>query len=467
MPSTWLCLWRATKMHPEAAKDKRVMEEKGRSEDKAILGSHPQEALTEAEWNGDWDVIVVGGGVIGLWSALYLARSGAKVLVLDGGTSQDCCSMGNAGLLAPSRCKPLPEPGRIREGIAGMFSSSGCSPGVSFGLDPDLWGWLLRFALHCRRSPFQKGSRILLEMGLQSLELMEAEFGQEEEPFPAREGVLYPYFQRMAWVRAVHQVRSRQIPGLEAELLSPGEAREAEPGLAPSVLGAVLQERDRRTEPERLMSRLQEALHKEGVRMLSLTRVYALDAGLRGGVQRVRTTCGSLRAKQVLLAAGSGTRDILHSLGLWLPLRAGTGWSISFSAADPVPKRGMLLEEARVGITPWAGGFRVTGGLELSGREKGIRRLGLQGVLRRARSLMPGLDYSGRPRIWRGNRPLTPDGLPVVGRMPGAGNVWVASGHANLGLTLGAASGSRVAEAMGGFGKEPIHALAPDRFLRD
>ena len=436
-------------------------------QDKAISCPHPEEALTEAEWEMDWDVIVVGGGVIGLWSALYLARSGAKVLVLDGGTGQDCCSVGNAGLLAPSRCKPLPGPGRIREGIAGMFSSSGYSPGLSFGLDPDLWGWLLRFALHCRRSPFREGSRILLEMGLQSLELMEAEFGQEEETFPAGEGVLYPYFQRSGWVRAVHQVRSRQTPGLEADLLSPGEAKEVEPGLSPSVVGAVLQERDRRTEPERLMSRLQEVLHREGVRMLSLTRVYALDTGMRGGVQRVRTTRGSLRAKQVVLAAGSGTRDVLQSLGLWLPLRSGAGWSISFSAADPVPKRGMLLEEARVGITPWAGGFRVTGGLELSGREKGISRLGLQGVLRQARSFMPGLDYSGRPRIWRGHRPLTPDGLPVVGRMPGKGNVWVASGHANLGLTLGAASGSRVAGAMGGFGEEPIHALAPDRFLRD
>jgi D-amino-acid dehydrogenase len=348
-----------------------------------------------------------------------------------------------------------------------MFSGSGYSPGLSFGLDPDLWGWLLRFALHCRRSPFQENSRILLDMGLQSLELMEAEFGGEEATFSAREGVLYPYFQRRAWVQAVHQVRSRQDPRLEADLLSPREATEVEPGLAPSVLGAVLQEKDRRTEPEWLMSRLQEALQREGVRMLSLTRVYALDTGLRDGVQRVRTTRGSLRAKQVLLAAGSGTRDILYSLGLWLPLRFGAGWSISFSAADSVPKKGMLLEEARVGITPWAGGFRVTGGLELSAREKGIHRLGLQGVLRQARSLLPGLDYSGRPRIWRGYRPLTPDGLPIVGRMPGTGNVWVASGHANLGLTLGAASGSRVAGVMGGFGEERIDVLAPDRFLRD
>jgi D-amino-acid dehydrogenase len=153
-------------------------------------------------------------------------------------------------------------------------------------------------------------------------------------------------------------------------------------------------------------------------------------------------------------------------MGGWLPIRAGTGWSVSFGTAESSPGRGTLLEEARVGIVPWQLGFRVTGGLELSGREAGISRSRVQRVLRLARSYLPGLDYTGRPLVWRGERPLTPDGLPILGRMPDSGNLWVAAGHANLGLTLGPASGSMIAGAMGGYGEPIAEQLAPERFLR-
>jgi D-amino-acid dehydrogenase len=425
----------------------------------------PEEPLSEEElFRREWDVAVAGGGVIGMWSALYLARSGARVLIVDGTGDMGCCSEGNAGLLVPSRCKPLPGPGRIREGLGGLVAGGG-SMRVSPGLDPDLWGWLVRFALSCGRSRYETGSRILLEMGRWSLELMQAELAAEEDGPFSGEGVLFPYYGRNHWIRAVQEARSRRGVGLETKVLSAGEARDAEPSLDRSVLGALLQKADRRAEPERLLGLLEGALQREGVSRLR-TRVYALDAGPGGSVERVRTTRGTLRAGQVLLAAGAGTGGILRSMGGWLPIRAGTGWSVSFGTAESSPGRGTLLEEARVGIVPWQLGFRVTGGLELSGREAGISRSRVQRVLRLARSYLPGLDYTGRPLVWRGERPLTPDGLPILGRMPDSGNLWVAAGHANLGLTLGPASGSMIAGAMGGYGEPIAEQLAPERFLR-
>jgi len=413
----------------------------------------------------EWDVAVAGGGVIGMWSALYLARNGARVVLVDGGSGSGCCSQGSAGLLVPSRCKPLPGPGRITEGLCGLLQMPGSTLSLSPGLDPDLWCWLARFALSCRRSCFEAGARVLLEMGWRSLELMETELSGQEGMVPAGEGVLYPYYSRRAWIGAVREARSKRAPGLRPRVLSAGEAREAEPELDPAVLGAVLQERDRSVEPERLVNLLHKALQREGVSRLPHTRVYALDSGSSGSVGRIRTTRGTLRAKQVLLATGSGTRGLLRSMGGWLPIRSGTGWSVSFGEAERQPERPMLLEEARVGIAPWYGGFRITGGLELTSRGTEIRRSRLQRVLRLARAYLPGLDYSGRPLVRQGDRPLTPDGLPVLGPMPGSGNLWVAAGHANLGLTLGAASGEMVAGAMDGSGKAIGEALAPDRFL--
>ena len=423
--------------------------------------------LSEEEiFRRKWDVLVVGGGVIGMWSALHLARSGVRVLLVDGAAGDPGeCSLASAGLLVPSRCKPLPGPGGIREGLSGLFSRQGSSLSLGPAPDPGLWHWLARFALSCRRSRFEAGRRVLREMGRRSLELLEAELAglEEEHPF-AEKGVLYPYYQRGPWIRAVHEARTARGREAEPIVLSAGEAREAEPGLDPAVLGAVLQDRDRRAEPERLLQQLAEALQGEGVPAPVRTRIYALDTGPGGEVERVRTTRGSLRAEQVLLAAGAGTKGILKTLGAELPLRSGTGWSVSFAEAENAPQRAMLLEEARVAVAPWRDGFRVTGGLELSGGSE-IRRDRLQRVLRLARAYVPGLDTSARPCIRQGARPLTPDGLPLLGRVPGSGNLWVAVGHANLGLTLGAASGELMAAAMGGDSGMIDGALSPERFL--
>ena len=129
----------------------------GQAEEESLemSGSTESGPSEEELFQGVWDVVVVGGGVIGLWSALYLAREGARVLLLDAGEPSDCCSEGSAGLLVPSRCKPLPEPGRIRQGLLGLLSGPGSSLSLRPGWDPHLWGWLARFALNCRRSRFE------------------------------------------------------------------------------------------------------------------------------------------------------------------------------------------------------------------------------------------------------------------------------------------------------------------------
>lgn len=440
----------------------------GQAEEESLEmpGSTESGSSEEELFRREWDVAVVGGGVIGLWSALYLARGGARVLLVDADGEWGSCTEASAGLLVPGRCKPLPGPERFTEGPGGLFGGPGSSLSLCPGLDPDLWGWLARFALNCRRSRFEAGSRVLLEMGRRSLGLMEAELSGPEGAFPeGAAGVLYPYYSRRAWIRAVRASRSSPDSALQPRVLSAGEARELEPGLHPSVLGAVMQEADRGIEPERLLGLLREALGREGVPMLARTPVYALDTGRSGLVERLRTTRGTLRADQVLLATGSGTRELLRSAGTWLPIRSGTGWSLSFGQMEWAPLRGVLLEEARVGIAPWYGGFRVTGGLELCSGKRGLSRSRLQRVLRLARAYLPGLGERGRPLVRRGDRPLTPDGLPVLGHMPIPSNLWVAAGHANLGLTLGPDSGRLVAEAMGGSGEAIQEALAPGRFL--
>ncbi len=414
-----------------------------------------------------WDVAVVGGGVIGLWSSLHLARKGARVLLLDEARGEGGSSVGNAGLIVPGRCRPLPGPGRIREGLAGLLGTARSPLRIRPGLDPDLWGWLLRFALSCRSNRFETGSRLLLDMASSSLRLMERELlAQGAASLLSREGVLYPYFRRGSWINAVQEAWKKERTGQSATVLSAGQAREMEPALSGDLFGAVLQEADNRAEPESLLSLLQGAAEREGVKRVFSARAYALSLGSGRRVERVMTSKGGVRADSFLLATGSNMQGLLKSAGLWLPIRSGAGWSITFPWAENVPLRGTLLEEDRVALTPWGDGFRITGGLELSSRDGGLERLRLQGILHRAKRRLPGLDYAGRPRVWHGHRPLTPDGLPVVGRMPEMKNLWVASGHGHLGMTLGPATGWLIPELMQGSQEAAWRGgLSPERFL--
>jgi D-amino-acid dehydrogenase len=201
--------------------------------------------------------------------------------------------------------------------------------------------------------------------------------------------------------------------------------------------------------PETLTAGLLERLESMGGEVRSGTEVVGLDVNHRAA-RSARTSAGSIEADAFVLAGGTWSGDIARRFGFRLPVQPGKGYSITVTAPKAVPSRAVYLYEMRVGISPFDGAARLGGTMELSGFNDTIRPERVAAIRRAAARYLPGSTEGSAQVDWTGMRPLTPDGLPAIGRAPGLDNVFVATGHAMLGVTLAPVTGSVVAELVTG-----------------
>ena len=212
-------------------------------------------------------------------------------------------------------------------------------------------------------------------------------------------------------------------------------------------------------------------LRERGVEVRRDTPVSGIETS---GTRATAVIAGGERipAGAVVVAAGAWTPRVLKALPVKIPIEAGKGYSIDLSP-QPLPRpvrRPLYLHETRVAITPLDGMIRLAGTMEFSGLNDDVRAERVAAIARSAGWALrgwPAQTPTSGPgaRVWTGPRPMTPDGLPVIGLLPGYRNLAVASGHAMLGLTLAPATGEAVAELIAsGHAPEIIAPFAPARF---
>lgn len=411
------------------------------------------------------EVLVIGGGIIGLCTAYCAANMGARVTLIDHSGLPGAASVGNAGLVVPSRCKPLPSPQTLRTGLSHLLLPGGPFA-VALRPDLDLFRWLLRFGLSSRQAHFERNREILLRLGHHSLHMYNRWLARPFEPPPyAPNGVLFPYFSRKRFDEAGKEAAKLGSLGVVSRTLSPQEALEAEPALSRNLAGAILKEAEGCVHPARLLGWLKQEILSLGGAVLEGVEALGLQTDKAQQPVSVLTTEGTMEGEQIVLAAGARSRDLLQSVGLRLPLQGGKGYSLTFPSRPAPITRPLLAEEAHLAMTPLQEGLRITGVLELTGSEASVDRERLAQVMKEARRCLPGLGKPEMQRIWRGLRPCTPDGLPLVGRLHRWPNLWIATGHANLGMTLGPITGRIMAEMLAGRTTFPeASALSPERF---
>ena len=411
------------------------------------------------------DVIVVGGGVVGLCVAHYLTESGREVVLIDRAGFGDGASFGNAGLVAPSHAIPFPAVGAIRDGLRWLFD--GQSPFyVRPSFDLERLGWLMRFALASGRRRSEAGAAVLSELLLASAASFREDFaGRGDLNFAYHsDGVLAIHATPQSLERGLAEGRLLERFGIASQPLDGAELSALEPTLSPALAGAMLWPQDGHLDPYLLISQLVGSLARRGVRFEWSTEVlsFSLD---RGRVGSLRTTAGEIEPTELVLAAGAWSPGLSRQLGLRLPMQAGKGYSITAATGEEVPRRPLLFADARVVATPLRGRLRLAGTLELVGHDMGISRRRVDAIRAVGESFLAGVKMDPQARIWRGLRPLTADGLPVIGRPRGLSNVVIATGHGHLGVSLGPVTGRIVSElAAGGGWPTDLSAVSPDRF---
>ena len=398
-------------------------------------------------------VVVVGGGIIGLCTAFALHQRGVTVMVLDAGPAERAASHVNAGWVTPSLAEPVPAPGLMATSLRWMLRSDNPLY-IRPRLDPSFLRWTLRFWRHCNARDYLAGTEAVASFGARSLALYDAmrEAGVRYEEH--REGLLFAYRTTAALEHDYAALEPIRRFGFEISALMDGdELRALEPSLSETVSGGYWLPQERSVRPDTLVRGLTDYFQGHGVEVRRDTLVTGIETT---GRQSTAVFAGGERipAGMVVVAAGAWTPRLLKLLRVSVPIEAGKGYSIDLTPAPSLPhpvSRPLYLHETRVAITPLDGMIRLAGTMELSGLNHDVRQERVAAIARSA-----GWAIRGWPeptpttgpgvRVWNGPRPMTPDGLPVIGRLPGFGNLIVASGHAMLGLTLAPATGEAVAE---------------------
>ena len=410
--------------------------------------------------NDPGDIIVVGGGPVGACCALELARAGAAVTLLE--RELEICppasgAHANCGLLVPSDATPLAAPGVLGQGLRWMLDAS--SPFyIAPRPSPALARWLLAFRAACSAERALAAAPVLRGLHVLSARLHdEYADGRGDEWRFHHTGELQLYETPAGLAAAGEEVEQSRAMGVRVDDVTEAEARRLFPGLRCAVAGAYFFPEDGHLDPMLFTRAAARMAEEAGAAVVTGAEVLALEPA-PGGVRAV-TTRGSFVAGQVVLAAGAWSPFLARDLGLRLPIEPAKGYSVDVDRPPDFPELPLYLGDAHVVLTPLGDSLRLGSTLELSGWDMRVRPKRVA-YLRAGGERAIGVPADGPVRqLWRGPRPVTPDGLPVIGRVPGRDRVILATGHCMLGLSLGPATGRLVAQVASG--ERPEIDLAP------
>lgn len=404
------------------------------------------------------DVVIVGGGVIGLACAWTLLQAGRSVVVLERGRPGDGASHGNCGTITPSHAPPLPEPGVVGRALKWMLKPD-APLYIPPRFDPALWRWLLKFMAHSNARDHARAGRIrseLLNASLLALETLLGETGIDCSF--ERSGLLYVFRDPAYLARHAGLPESLAPLGIEAELWDGPRTEREEPALRPGVAGGIWFPGDACLRPDQLVAGLAAAVRSAGGEIVEQAPVDGFDLdGAR--VARLHSGARCWPAREVVLAVGAWSPQLARQLGLRLPVQPGKGYSMTFPRPARAPRRALVLKEPSVCVTTWADGFRLGSTMEFSGYDERLNAVRLAALRRGAAEFLhePG---DGEPlESWYGWRPMTWDDLPIIGRAPRLANVVIATGHGMLGVSMAAVTGQLVRDIV--TGRTPALDLAP------
>ena len=395
--------------------------------------------------NSQQEIAIVGGGVIGVCSAYYLLQKGWKVVLIEKGEIASGCSYGNGGLIVPSHAVPLASPGALGNGLRWLLDAE--SPFyIKPRLDLNLLNWLVRFALASRHEHLRRVLPAMRDLLLASRALFD-EIAQNTAFDFGFNGVgSLQVFRTEAGLKgSVEEAHLLEEFDIQIQVMSASEVCSLEPALLPGVVGGVYYPRDAHLDPFRFVAGLAETVKGLGADILTGTEVLGFET-VGGKIAAIKTTRGDLHPQTVVLAAGSWSPEVARGLKLNIPIQAAKGYSITFEKPAVSPNMPLLFGEARVVVNPLEDGLRVAGTLELAGMDLSINMPRVMAIRKGAERYLPGLDRARILEIWRGLRPCTPDGLPIIGRSDSYGNLFIAAGHAMLGMSLGPVTGKLVSE---------------------
>lgn len=399
--------------------------------------------------NSSPDVLVIGAGAIGICSAYYLAEQGLQVTVVEQKEVASGCSGANAGLIVPSHSIPLAAPGVLCQGLKWMMKPE--SPFyIKPRFDPVLFRWLRKFRKASNSQQMRDGLRILRDLNYAGRELFDHLISDESLSCNYQKaGWLLAYKTAKGFQKALVEARLLEAHDIEVKVMRPDETLEMEPTLCTDICGGVFFPEDAHLDPEKFVRVLAGRLRERQTAILEQAKVLEIE-NLNNTIEVVRTTRGDFKPKHVVLAAGAWSPELVQNIGINLPVQPAKGYSVSVKKPGICPEIPLYLSEARVAVTPLEDILRFAGTMELSRMDFGINRGRVDAIMRSAKDYLKKIEELEIIDIWYGFRPCTPDGLPIIDRVPGYDNLIIATGHCMLGVSLAPITGKLITQLVSG-----------------
>jgi len=415
-------------------------------------------------------VIVLGGGVIGVSTAYYLARAGHAVEVLDRqpGVALET-SFGNAGEISPGYASPWAGPGIPQKAIKWLMMRH--PPLIIKPVpDPYLARWVLQMLTNCTASRYAQNKARMVRVAEYSRDVLKALRADTGIAYEERTQGTLQLFRTQKQVDDAHKDTEVLADyGVAYEVLDRAGCVAAEPGLATSqapIAGGLRLPGDETGDCFLFTNRLAEMATQLGVTFRYNTTITGLSVS-GGQVTGVETSAGPVTGDAYVLAMGSYTPKLARKIGLDLPIYPVKGYSITAKIQDAstAPVSTVLDESYKIAITRFADRIRVGGMAELSGYNAELPPRRRATLAHCVNELFPGAGDTATATYWTGLRPMTPDSTPIIGRSGKLSNLVINSGHGTLGWTMACGSGRVVADLISGTTPDiDISDLGPSRY---
>lgn len=394
-------------------------------------------------------VVVIGGGIMGLSTAIWLLRSGRAVTIVDPGVARRPASFGNAGVLAACSVVPVTTPGLVAK--APLLALDPNSPlFVRWRYLPKLAPWLFRYLRHANATDTTRISRGLAPLTRDSYAQHKAlAGGTQAERWLQASGYVFAYESRAAFEADAFAWNLRREAGFVWQEFEGEALRELDPALGPKIrFGILVRDHGFVLSPGGYIGDLREVAASLGaVAVPAEARAFRLAAD--GSLQAVATTNGEVEAEAAVIATGAWSKTLTAQLGLDVPLESERGYHVMLYGASAKPRQPTSVTSGKFVATPMADGVRCAGIVEFGGLDIPAHKPPIALILRRVKEAFPTMSWTHHDE-WLGHRPAPSDSLPLIGEVPRHRGIFLAFGHHHIGLTTGPKTGRLLAGLVNG-----------------
>ena len=414
-------------------------------------------------------VLIIGAGAIGLHCAYYLKSIGYEVEVIEerGEGDHSACSYGNCGFAVPSHFITMASPSILKSGLKMILNPNGP---VAFNLLQNIQrvGWFVKFtSASINKNKVRKAIPLLYKLNVES-NLLYQQINKEHDWFNEYQskGLVMVASSEKSMEEEIEVSHIAEKLGIKTQVFDNTQLNNFEPNVRFNAYGGVLYHSDAHVNPGKHMNAISNWLKKSGV-VFQYGKEVSYINYKKGKINAVYCGKEKFTADEYVLAAGVGSYGLAKKINLNLPVIAGKGYSMDFNKGQLPLETPVILTDEKVALSPFESMVRLGSGMEFNGALGKVKYKRIQSVLNATSKVIPAFNYPNVRglSVWEGQRPLSADGLPFIGRSNKYNNLTIASGHAMMGMSLAPVTGKMVAQIIKG--ETPVvlsPLLSPNRY---